>query len=466
MLLNGLNELRPGQDPPRDARYRLCSPPRPVEPQGIPEGVEASDVMSEDDIRAAAERLDESIQPFSRLFGKEGARRHARTYLKGLMSPLGRKSIEPIAQAVGGGRASALQKFINVAPWRAGAVQKEVQRAFGVWLRDHPRCPVVHSVREYGFAKKGRESVGVARQWNAATGRKENCQVGVFLVGTAAGASCLLDGRLYLPASWFDGSEVVRRRRERTHVPIGTHYRTKWQIALDLLRRCTGMGLVEPDWVVAGEGFFGHGDIHNGVDSLDRPYLIGVPPSEVVFTEEVHGHKASDPGGPMPYRREIAQTVSSLCEGLPADAWRGVALRGGARTTYEEYATVRVRSPLARTNARPLWLVLRRGPDPGCASLRYYFSSARPQTPPDAVAAALAVADASGAFFTEADKFLGMSHYETRSWDGWHHHMSLVALAHWFATSAGPDLSRDGGADGASTPRNRVGNLDSHPSFD
>lgn len=397
--------------------------------------------MREDDVQAAAGRIEELIPPFARVFGKEEARQHARTYLKGLMSRLARKSIEPIAKAMGGGQISALQKFINTAPWHAATLHREVQREFGDWLRRRPSGPVVLGVREHGFAKKGRESVGVARQWNAASGRVENCQSGIFLVAAAGGVSCLLDGRLYLPPSWCDGSEDVRRRRVRTRVPAGTHLRTGPQIALDLLRRCRSMALLEADWVVTGEGFCGDGEALEGLDSYDQHYLIGVPPSEVVFARRPLPHGAWSHAGDPPGRDEIALTVSSLCEVLTADAWRTARVRTPGGVDREEYAVVRVRSTLPAVGVRPLWLVVRGAGASAqdCASPGYYFSNAGPDTPLDQVAEAVHLSESAPAFFREADRYLGLGHYETRSWDGWHHHMSLVALAHWLATSAGAD---------------------------
>jgi SRSO17 transposase len=395
--------------------------------------------MTEDDIHRAAARLEELIPPFARLFGKEEAQLHARTYLKGLMSSLARKSIEPIALAVGGGRTSALQKFINVAPWRASSVHKEVQRDFGEWSRKRAEGPVVLTIHEHAFIKKGRESVGVARQWNEATRRTENCQIGIFLVATAGEVSCLLDSRLYLPASWCDGSDVVRRRRLRTHVPNGTPHRTKPQLALDLLRRCLSMGLVEPGWVFTGDGFSGDGELLEGLDPRNQHYLIGVPPTEVVFARSPprSGASAATPDLGRYGHDEVATTVSNLCEALPAESWRTSVTRGPGGVTHEEFAVVRVRSPLPSMTSRPLSVIIRGGPDLDCSSLKYYFSDVGPETPPDLIAAALRGAESAPSFFHEAERHLGLSHYETRSWDGWHHHMSLVALAHWLAGSGG-----------------------------
>jgi hypothetical protein len=393
--------------------------------------------MTEDDIRRAAARLEDLIVPFVRLFGKEEAQLHARTYLKGLMSSLARKSIEPIALAVGGGRTSALQKFINVAPWRASSVHKEVQRDFGEWSRKRAEGPVVLTIHEHAFIKKGRESVGVARQWTEATRRTENCQIGIFLVATAGEVSCLLDSRLYLPASWCDGSDVARRRRLRTHVPNGTPHRTKPQIALDLLRRCLSMGLVDPGWVVIGEGFSGGGELLEGLDPRNQHYMIGIPPKEVVFARSpAHpGASASGPALAPHGNDEVATTVSSLCEALPAESWRTSVTRGPGGVTHEEFAVVRVRSPLPSMASRPLSLIIRGGPDLECSSIKYYFADIGPETSPDVIAAALRAAESAPGFFHEAERHLGLSHYETRSWDGWHHHMSLVALAHWLAGS-------------------------------
>jgi SRSO17 transposase len=406
--------------------------------------------MSGEDIRAAAERLEELILPFERLFGKEAARKHARTYLKGLMSELSRKSIEPIAKAFGGGRMSALQKFVNAAPWRASSLFKEIQRAFGEWLKGRDSGPVVLTIHERGFAKKGRESVGVAHQWNATTRRNENSQVGIYLIATAGDVSCLLDSRLYLPAAWCDGSEIIRRRRLRTHVPAGSHHQTKTRIALDLVRRCRSMGFIDADWVVTAENFGNNDELIEGFEPNRQHFLVGVPPTEVVFAWAPLRPWGQGSGGVPPSRDEIATTVSDLCEMLRSDVWRTVQLRVPGGITHEEYAMVRVRSPLPSMGSRPLWLVIRGESKQDCESLKYYLSDAGPETPAHEIAAALDRAESASRFFQEAETYLGLGHYETRSWDGWHHHMSLLALAHWFASSVGAGPSAEFRKNGSS----------------
>jgi SRSO17 transposase len=142
--------------------------------------------MTEDEVRAAAERLVRFHERFAPLFGKEQAQDHAYTYVKGLMVCPERKSIEPIAINVGDGQVSALQKFINSAPWDQGDVQAEVQSVFVddlVPTAAGRPIGVVGVVDESGFSKKGDHSAGVARQHNGRLGKEDNCQVGVFLVG-------------------------------------------------------------------------------------------------------------------------------------------------------------------------------------------------------------------------------------------------------------------------------------------
>ena len=389
--------------------------------------------MRHEEVQSACEQLEESLRPYDRLFGRAGARASARIYLRGLMSDLERKSIEPIATAFGAGRISSLQKFINLAPWSAGAVHKELQHAFGDATRQREPGAVVVTVGDHAFPKRGQHSVGVARQWDRAARRKVNCQVGVFLVGSVPEVSCLLDARLHRPESWCGCSDNARLRRDQTRTPNGTHHRTRPQIALDLLHRSLITGLVRPDWVVAGDAFGSDGDFLAGLEQLGIPYLAGVTGSETVLPEEI----LEPASNPWSCRPTGLCTVTELAEGMPADAWRRSARVVRARLVHEEHAVLRVRSPRVAVYGNPLLLVIHRALGAGDEASSFYLSNVSHETPPDALASALMGADSAVNLLAEAEEFLGLSHYEVRSWVGWHHHMSLVALAHWFATLAG-----------------------------
>src|SRR4051794_13880793 len=210
--------------------------------------------MTEDEVRAAAERLVQFHERFAPSFGKEQAQDHAYTYVKGLMVCPERKSIEPIALNVGDGQVSALQEFIDIAPWDHGEVQAEVQSAFADELvpttAGRP-IGVVGVIDESGFAKKGGHSAGVGRQHNGRLGKQDNCQVGVFPVGVTPGGSALLDHQLYLPESWCEATRACRDRREKIHIPKPVTFQARPRIAAGLIRQAVALDVVHLAWITA-----------------------------------------------------------------------------------------------------------------------------------------------------------------------------------------------------------------------
>src|SRR5262249_35037401 len=135
-------------------------------------------------------------------------------------------------------------------------------------------------IDESGFVKKGTESVGVERQYCGRVGKKENCQVGVFLVGVTPAGSALLEHQLYLPQSWATDA----KRRAKTAVPKEIEFQTKPQIGVELLRRVREHGLVTFDWVIADE-FYGHnGGFLDDLEELQQRYVVEVPVNTTVWT--------------------------------------------------------------------------------------------------------------------------------------------------------------------------------------
>ena len=229
--------------------------------------------MTEDEVRAAAERLVQFHDRFAPLFGKDQAQDHAYTYVKGLMVCPERKSIEPIALSVGDGQVSALQKFINIAPWDHGDVQAEIQSVFADELiptTASSSIGVVGVVDESGFTKKGDHSAGVARQYNGRLGKEDNCQVGVFLVGVTPGGSALLDHQLYLPESWCEDSKACKDRREKVHIPDTVGFQTKPQIATAMVQRIRAMDQVQLDWITVDETYGRNGDFLDELEALGK----------------------------------------------------------------------------------------------------------------------------------------------------------------------------------------------------
>jgi SRSO17 transposase len=396
--------------------------------------------MTEDEVRAAAERLVQFHERFAPLFGKEQAQDHAYTYVKGLMVCPERKSIEPIALNVGDGQVSALQKFINIAPWDHDDVQAEIQSVFADELVPTAAARplgVVGVVDESGFAKKGDHSAGVGRQYNGRLGKEDNCQVGVFLVGVTPGGSALLGHQLYLPESWCEETEACRDRREKVHIPETVAFETKPEIAAGLIRQASALGVAPLDWITADEGYGQNGGFLDEVERLELRYVVEVPVNTTVWAEDPascvppYGGRGRAPTRPT---REAVASVAAVASGLSREAWQALQVRQGSKGPLAfEFAAVRVWAVRHRKAGPPVWLLVRRslGPAP---EVKYYVSNADASAPLGVLAEVACTRHAVEDYFEDAKSYLGMAQYETRSWVGWHHHMSLVGMAHLFIT--------------------------------
>jgi SRSO17 transposase len=395
--------------------------------------------MTLDDVRAAAEQLVDFHERFAPLFGKEEAQDHAYTYVKGLMCCPERKSIEPIALCTGTGQVSGLQKFIAVAPWQYDDVQDEIQSVFADELVPSAAGTAIGTVGvidESAFAKKGTKSAGVARQHNGRLGKEDNCQVGVFLIGVTPAGAALLDHQLYLHASWYEGAAAAQRRAE-AHIPEDLPFRTKPQIAAELVRNVAVLGTVGLDWVTADEEYGTNGDLLDELEQLDQRYVMEVPTTTTVWTADPASCVPPYSGRGQPPRRPSRATVCSVAElaaGLPAAAWRGLQVREGAvGPLVFEFAAVRVWAVRHRQPGPPIWVLIRRSLEEK-PEVKYYVSNGDAETPLGVMAQVACTRHQVEDFLEDGKSYLGMAQYETRSYIGWHHHMALVGLAHLFIT--------------------------------
>lgn len=398
--------------------------------------------MTPDDVRAAAEQLVQFHERFALLFGKEQAQDHAHDYIKGLLTCPERKSIEPIALLVGHGDVSGLQKFVGAAPWAYDDVMAEAQALFADELVPSAAgspVGVVGVIDESAFTKKGTHSAGVARQHNGRLGKEDNCQVGVFLVGVTPAGSALLDHQLFLPEAWCAATREAKRRRDAAHIPAGVPSRTKPRIAAELVRNVAVLGQVELDWVVADSEYGRAGHFLDELELLEQRYVLEVPVTAVFWTSDPAGSIPAYSGRgrkPTAPTRAAARTAAEVANELPASAWRALQVREGATGPLVfEFVALRAWGVRHRTPGPPCWLLIRRslGAEP---ELKYYISNADAQTPLTTLALVACCRCRVEEFFEDGKSYLGMTQYETRSWVGWHHHMTLVGLAHLFVTLA------------------------------
>ncbi len=401
--------------------------------------------MTTDELRAAAGELVRLHERFAPLFGRKEAQAHALVYLNGLLLSQERKSAEPMAlvfgepdedEGIGQNQVLGLQRFLTHARWDGQDIHREIQQVFAEELVPSAATWSIGTVGVLdgsGFPKKGTASVGVKRKYCGRLGKTDNCQVGVFLTGVTPAGTALLDGQLYLPKEWA----ADRQRRKKVRVPKEVRFRTQPQIAAELLRRTQAAGTVRFTWVVGDEAFGSNGALLDTLEERQQQYLFEVPTTTTVWTvDPAQGVPAGRGVGRPPTRprRQAVYSVQALAASLVPEAWHAMQVREGANGPLVfEFVAVRVWAVRHRKPGPPIWLVIRRGlgADP---EIKYYVSNAPAETRLETLALVSGCRFRVEEFFEEAKSYLGMAQYEARAWSSWHHHMSLVALAHLFVT--------------------------------
>jgi SRSO17 transposase len=385
--------------------------------------------MTATDLRRALPRFEEFLDRFGSLLGQESRPERAKAYLRGLLLDAdGNKNAETIALNAYEGDTSQVrmtQFFLGQSPWKDEPLRAELAVWVDQVLGDANGVLIVD---ESSFPKCGTDSVGVSRQYCGATGKIDNCQTGVFLAYASTQGHTLLDTLLYLPDEWANDPE----RREKAGVPAGVVFRTKPELALELI---LGRGRqVRHGWVTFDEAYGKDPAFLSGLEEAGECYLGEVPKSvlgwlECPDVEAPHGRLRKPrvrAGQPKP------QTVESIAAALPASAWKRVAYRQGTKgVQYAHFARVRFFPERDDVPGPEIWLMIERG----CNQepyVKYYLSNAAPTCPLETMARVAHTRWPVEDCFLQGKQELGLDAYEVRGWRGWHHHMTLVMLALWF----------------------------------
>jgi SRSO17 transposase len=360
---------------------------------------------------AMREDLAEELVGFHELFHDCFLRSQQRLlglgYLRGLVSDVVRKNIEAIALAFGGEKkVRSMQNFLSRYVWDDMKMLERAQSLLHEAIGDREGMWCADSTE---FLKKGKESVGVAWQYCGARGKIENCQSGVFTSFTSDIGYGLLEGRLYLPKLWF--SPEYQQRREACHIPAEVTFATKIQIALELLRRQMGRGILHAQWVGC-DSFFGvDSAFRDELAAMGKTYLAAIKPKSKVWIG-MRGLTVA----------ELARESSGR--------WHRVVLAEGAKgPIVAEVARMRVCDNRDEKPGVKQWLILRRLED---GQLKYYLSNASARVAESTLWGALVRRWPIEQCFEDGKKHLGMDHYENRTWMGWHRHMLYVMLAMLF----------------------------------
>jgi SRSO17 transposase len=276
----------------------------------------------------------------------------------------------------------------------------------------------------------------VARQYCGELGKVENCQAGVFLGYASSRGYTLLDRRLYLPEQWF--SEDYQAKREKCGIPADASFKSKSTPALEMVSRQAELAVLPYRWLCCDEFFGRDGAFLEALGSYGW-YLAEAPSdSRVYLAAPLTGVSAWSGRGRPPGKERVlagqARTVAEIAASLPLEAWQRFTLKEGSKgplvallACVEVHVVRRQGETLVVRQQR---LLLRREPASGKA--KHYLSNAPKATPLATYARISVMRWPIESCFEEGKQELGMGDYQVRSYKGWHHHMTLVILAHFF----------------------------------
>ena len=392
--------------------------------------------------------LERWLAPSLGALGREAQRRWAPVYLKGLLLPGERKSVEPMAARVAPGSAEQLHHFIGGSPWATGPLEavlaREADRLVG-----GPEAVLV--VDDTALPKQGRHSVGVARQYCGALGKRANCQVLVSLTLARAEVPVPVGLRLFLPEGWTDDPD----RCARAGVPE-EHRRplAKTGIALEEIDRVLAVG-ARFGRVVADAGYGISAGFRRGLSARDLVWAVGVLRTQNVYSPAVELLWPVARTG-RPRKRPVPSEKPVPAEAMLAGAeWRRISWRRGTKGPLAaEFAALRVR-PAEGAQLRngwhlpgdEVWLV---GERRASGETKYHLSNLPPDTLLEELAALIKARWVCEQAHQQMKEELGLDHFEGRSWRGLHHHALLCRLAFAFLQHL-----RLGGEKGRRTDRRR-----------
>jgi len=413
-------------------------------------------MLSDADLEALLPALEGFHARFARFFRRTEGRAFGRKYLIGLALPIERKNVENIAEQVGA-PPRKLQEFLSDSPWDDEGCIEELQHFVGEQLGAPGGVLVLDDT---GFPKKGTHSACVGRQYSGTLGRVDNCQVGVFLGYASAHGHTLVDRRLYLTEAWL--ADPAKRDSPRAAVPDDVGFRTKLELATEMLTAATAWGHLPYQWVTADAAYGDAADLRALVASLGRWYCLEVSGTTTVWTADPAWSvppRAGRTGRPRTKLRsrpdaEPARAVRDIVRALPADAWIRHRVTEGEKGPREyEFARLRVTEKVHRTPGAEGWLMARRPVNADeTAEIKCYLSNA-----PAVIALAEMAAVGCLRWTIEEDFELakgevGLDQYEVTKYRGWYHHITLSLLALAFLKAVQREWGKKWG------PRIRAGN--------
>ncbi|WP_331744919.1 IS701 family transposase (plasmid) [Streptomyces sp. NBC_01136] len=407
--------------------------------------------MTPDEIASVRGELEGFAAEIFEPFARDDQRRWGQVYLRGLLTDGRRKSVEPMAARLGqDGNRQAMAHFVTTSPWDPAHV-----RARLAWMTEAAIRPTAVVFDDTGFLKDGDASACVSRQYTGTAGKVTNCQVGVSLHLASDHASAAVDWRLFLPKTWDPGSAQADpgkvARRAACGIPDGTGHVEKWQLALDMLDETRSWGIEVP-LAIADAGYGDAAAFRLGLQDRGLNYMVGIsstlsaqPGEAVPVTEPYRGMGRP----PVPKYPDKPQSVKQLVIAAGRKAAKPVQWREGSRPGKGRSGLRRMYSRFVILRVRPAGREIRKvvdGPElPACWLLaewpageaepvQFWLSDLPSGMPLTTLVRLAKLRWRIEHDYREMKQALGLAHFEGRTWNGWHHHVTLVSAAHVFCT--------------------------------
>jgi len=366
-------------------------------------------------VRSWTEELEAVGDRLSEHFARSEVRQRAQDYLRGLLSEAERKNSWQLAEVAGNSTPYGIQHLLGRASWDADALREDLREYVIEHLADDESALIVD---ETGFIKKGDKSVGVKRQYTGTVGKRENCQVGVFLAYASCRGQAFIDRELYLPEEWAEDKD----RRQRAGVPDEVGMRTKPELAKEMLGRALVEGGVRVSWVVADSVYGDSRRLGMFLEEREQPYVLALSGKAHVWSGF--------------YQHRVSTLLDALREGelqsgeIEEEDWKRLSAGEGSKgPRLYDWLRLPLNPPLQEDFQR--WLLVRRSiEDP--EDLSAYTVFCAQNTTLEALAKVAGSRWRVEIAFEEAKGEVGLAHYEVRSWDGWYRHITLALFAHAF----------------------------------
>jgi SRSO17 transposase len=341
------------------------------------------------------------------LFNQKRVAVSAGKFLDGLVGNEPRKTGWMRAEAAGDSGPWRQQAILGRGRWDADAL-RDIVRGYALeTLADQTAVLVID---ETGFLKQGKASCGVARQYTGSAGKITNCQIGVFASYVSRHGHAFIDRALYLPKEWTEDPD----RLKAVHVPDDVEFATKPQIACQMIARALAAKV--PFAFVAADSVYGTGGIETLLRKAGKGYVLGVAANRVFRS---WGKK-----------QLVAGTAVKIAQNLPKSAWRRLSSGEGTKgPRLHDWAYLEL-ADLEAAEYTGEWtrgLLIRRSIADG--ALAFFATWCPKGTPTKKLVSVEGHRWAIEDSFETAKNELGLDHNETRSWHGWHRHVSLVMLA-------------------------------------